>query len=616
MLPSTTDSPRDDEALVTLRDYLAVVRRGRRLVAVTVGVAVAMALVASFVQDPVYEAEAEILLRSRSSEQLFTPQNEASLRIDPVRVETEIGIIERSREVRDGVTEALGRRPGEVSVEAQGATELVSIAAQSGDPGRAAETANTYAEVYIDTRRQARIQDLQRAIDEVQAKLGEIDARVEEVEAPLSDLEARIAESETAVEREALQSERAGLIGPVETGLVAVERQRAPYVSQLDQLQLAMNLTQTGGAEIVAPAVVPTSPARPNPVRNGVLALGLGLLLGVGLVFMREHLDDKLTSKEDLQGASGGLPVLGLIPAVAGWKDQGEPRVVSVSEPHSPAAEAYRSLRISVQFTGLDEPLRAVQVTSANASEGKTTTAANLAVAMAAASQRVILVCCDLRRPRLHEFFGLPNVVGFTSVLLGEVPMAAAIQPVPGQPRVALIAAGPSPPNPSELLGSKRTNRLLDALKSECDILLIDSPPVLPVADALVIARSVDATLIVSSANRTTRKTLQRAVELLRQIDAPLKGTVLNGVDPTSGYPDTYSYGARGGDDAVDKGRSADDSDRSAGERGGASPASDLLDGPDRKEMLHGNGRRPAAKPERVTSRSASTPKRGSRRRP
>ena len=131
--------------------------------------------------------------------------------------------------------------------------------------------------------------------------------------------------------------------------------------------------------------------------------------------------------------------------------------LVSLTDPKSPAAEAYRSLRTSIHFLGLDRPIRTLQVTSASAGEGKTTTLANLGVALAQSGQRVVIVSCDLRRPRLHEFFGLSNTFGFTSVLLGDVPLSRAIQPVEEEDRLMLLASGPTPPNPSELLGGRRT---------------------------------------------------------------------------------------------------------------------------------------------------------------
>jgi capsular exopolysaccharide synthesis family protein len=216
---------------------------------------------------------------------------------------------------------------------------------------------------------------------------------------------------------------------------------------------------------------------------------------------------------------------------------------VAREDPGSTETEAYRTIRTSIQFMGLDHPLRTVQVTSAQPGEGKTTTLANLAVVLARAGQRVVVVCCDLRRPRVHEFFGLSNAVGFTSVLLGEVPLSQALQRVPGEERLALLASGPEPPNPSELLSGMRAVEIFTALQGLADIVLIDSPPVLPVADAAVVSTRVDGTLLVASVGSSTRKHVHRAMEMLRQVEAPVIGAILNRATGESGYGYGYGYG-------------------------------------------------------------------------
>jgi capsular exopolysaccharide synthesis family protein len=231
-----------------------------------------------------------------------------------------------------------------------------------------------------------------------------------------------------------------------------------------------------------------------------------------------------------------------MIPVVGSWKSRSEARVISRVEPSSPAAEAYRSLRTSINFLGVDRSMRIIQVTSSNASEGKTTTIANLAVALARAGERVVIVNCDLRRPRVHEFFGLSDSVGFTNVFLGEMPISTAVQGVPGEPNLRLLASGKLPPNPSELLSSPRTDQIFLALKNQGAIVLVDCPPVLPVTDAAVLSSRVDGTVLVAAAGSTTSKDLARALELLHQVGAPIVGTVLNGVSAESGYGYQYGY--------------------------------------------------------------------------
>ena len=244
-------------------------------------------------------------------------------------------------------------------------------------------------------------------------------------------------------------------------------------------------------------------------------------------------------------------PSSGLIPALTVWKRRDAPYVVSLADPQSPGAEAYRTLRTSIQFLGLDYPVRVLQVTSPSEQEGKTTTLANLAVTFAQAGRRVAVLDCDFRRPRMHEFFGLSNDVGFTSVLLGRCSVGDALQPVPSQRGLFLWASGPLPPNPSELLASDRTAEAIAVLRQHVEILVIDSPPVLPVTDALVLSSLVDATLLVSNSGRTSKRAVKRTVELLRQVGAPLVGAVLNGVVNTRTSPYTYGYRAYASPDAA-----------------------------------------------------------------
>lgn len=533
MLPQAdTDEP-------GLRDYLAVLRRRKLIVALVTALVCAAAFGASLAQTPIYQATAEVLLQQRPSERIFAPDALGGARVsDGVRTDIEVM---RSRSVVDAATEQLGVEPV-VSISARGETEVVAVTAESPEPAEAARVANTYAQTYIDIRRQQLVDDLLGAAGQVQARLDGIDAQLEALNGELAALDGVIAAGGPEEQLELLRAQRALLAEEVANRRLPLLSQRTAYSQQLDELQLASSITQGGGARVVTAAEVPESPVRPTTSRNLVLGAVVGLLLGIGAAFLREHFDDTVKSKEDLERATGGLVVLGLVPTVPGWKDDKQPYLVSSKEPSSAAAEAYRSLRTSVQFIALDRPLKVLQVTGSNAGDGKTTTLANLAVALARTGQRVVVVCCDLRRPRIHDFFGLSSRVGLTSVLLGETTVSQALQSVPGERNIALLAAGPPPPNPSELLSSPRVAQILSNLTELSDIVLVDSSPVLPVTDGLVVSRLVDATILVASAKRSTIPDTRRAVELLRQVDAPLLGSVLNRVDAE----DLYGYGTYG----------------------------------------------------------------------
>ena len=205
--------------------------------------------------------------------------------------------------------------------------------------------------------------------------------------------------------------------------------------------------------------------------------------------------------------------------------------LVTIADPRSPASEAFRTLRTNLQFASLDKPLRTMLVTSAGPDEGKSTTLANLAVTMAQAEKRVILVDCDLRRPNLHKLFGLRHDAGLVTMVLED----AALQNPPlqetGVTGLWLLASGPLPPRPSDLLGSQRMERVIQALLEKADVLLFDAPPVLAVTDSSILATKVDGVLLVVSAGRTRREDVRTAKAQLEKVNAHVIGAVLNNVE-------------------------------------------------------------------------------------
>jgi succinoglycan biosynthesis transport protein ExoP len=517
--------PIGEQADSELRDYLSALRRRKGVVILTVAVAVVCALVTSFLQTEVYEGKARVLLKQRQS-----PLTEGPPDLDASGVETEIEVM-RSEPVLAAARERLGVTP-RPSLRQVGATSVVEVSVRSASPNDAAELTNGYVDSYIGYRLKQTADELQATIRELQGRVDELRKRIDELGAQLASLPpCGNVPTPACDQRNTVQRDRDSLLS-----------QQVPLRQQLDQIQINLDL-RSPGAEVVTRANVPKEPVEPRPVRNGLLALGFGLVFGIALAFLFEHLDDSIKSKDDFERAAPDVAVLAIIPSVSGWRDREKPRVVSLSEPASPSAEAYRTLRTSIRFLAVDRPLRTIQVTSPRAGEGKTTTTANLAVVLARAGERVVVVSCDLRRPRLHEFFGLSNNVGFTSVLLGEAPLSAALQRVnPDDDRLWLLASGPLPPNPSELLSSARASEVLSGLEGYADTVLIDCPPVLPVTDAAVLSAKVDGTLLVVGTGATTSKQMSRTLEVLRQVGAPLVGAVLNNAPAESAYGYTYGY--------------------------------------------------------------------------
>ena len=204
--------------------------------------------------------------------------------------------------------------------------------------------------------------------------------------------------------------------------------------------------------------------------------------------------------------------------------------LVTISNPRSPMSEAYRTLRTNLQFVSLDKPLQTLLVTSPGPEEGKSTMLANLAVTMAQGEKKVILADCDLRRPSLHKLFGLYQTTGLTTMMLDDQAMSEPPLQETGVPGLQLLASGPLPPSPPDLLGSRRMDRVLEALKERADIVLLDAPPVVGVSDAAILATKVDGVMLVVSAGQTKRESVQTSKDMLDKVNANLIGAVLMNV--------------------------------------------------------------------------------------
>jgi capsular exopolysaccharide synthesis family protein len=296
---------------------------------------------------------------------------------------------------------------------------------------------------------------------------------------------------------------------------------------------------------VVEPATEPLEPASPRKLSNTLVGAMVGFALAAGTAFLFEYLDDTVKTPDDVSQTLG-LGTLGIIGRLA---KREEPLVI-VSQPFSPVAEAFRALCTNVRFSNVDRPLRTLLVTSPNLAEGKSITAANLAVAMAQAGLRVVVVDADLRRPRLHQLFGLDPTRekdtgdrpwwGLTGSLLeGRIDGMLHTVQVDG---LSILPSGELPPNPVEVLGSQHMQKVLHKLAEQADIVLIDSPPVLPVADATALAQAADGVLLVLHAGKTRRRAARHALESLRQVGANLVGIVLNAVPAHRGSDYYYQY--------------------------------------------------------------------------
>jgi capsular exopolysaccharide synthesis family protein len=295
---------------------------------------------------------------------------------------------------------------------------------------------------------------------------------------------------------------------------------------------------------VVQPAVAPTEPSSIGLAVVLVLGVLVGLAAGVVVALARNALDTTV-KRLDVLGAASGAPNLGAIA-----HDPLVPRrpLTVHEDPRSPRAEAFRQLRTNLQFVDVDRAHKVIVLTSAMPAEGKTTTVTNLAIALASAGVRVLLVEADLRRPKLADLLGLERAAGLTSVLAGRLPLEDAIQPWSGG--VHVLASGPLPPNPSELLASQQMELLVGRMRRGYDVVLIDTPPLLPVTDAAVLAPVTDGVILVCRFRQTTRLQLEAAAEALRAVSARVLGTVFTMV-PGPGRRGYAKYDAYSGGDGT-----------------------------------------------------------------
>ncbi|MGY1624193.1 polysaccharide biosynthesis tyrosine autokinase [Geodermatophilus sp. SYSU D00965] len=284
---------------------------------------------------------------------------------------------------------------------------------------------------------------------------------------------------------------------------------------------------------------VAESPTTPQPVRNLALGALAGLLVGAGAAVLRERMDNTVKTPDDVAKLAG----VGVVGALMEDPALHEQHVIDDEDGYSETAEAYRQIRTNLQFLDVDHPARTIVITSSLPGEGKTTVAVNLAVVLAQSGARVTLIEADLRRPRVTRYLSMISGAGLSNVLAGTARLDELTQPY-GDGSLVVLAAGPMPPNPSEMLGSKQMQTLLAEAREDSDYVVIDAPPLLPVTDGAVLSKIADGAILIARHGETTRAQLEQAALNLHRIDAKLLGIVLNRIPPRAaeGYGYGYSY--------------------------------------------------------------------------
>lgn len=505
-----------------LREYLMVLRSRRWTIALIVVLVVGSTLAFSVRQTPVYESTVRVLVKPINPSQVVQGVSLASV----IDLETERGLVQ-SPVVAKLAAQGLGgdAQPSDiltnVSVAVPANTEFLDITYASTNPREAALGAQAFAEAYLGFRRQ-------QALDAFSTASQGYERQIEQAQAQLVNKQRELAAAAPgSQEAAAIQSE----VNSLTSGIAILQAQVAPLLG-----------ASVDPGQIVAPAVVPTSPSSPNYVRNLAVALVVGIALGVALAFLRERLDDRLSSREDFEERLGA-PVLGTVPKREGRRGKDGTEGLVSQESQTPAAEAYRTIRTTLQHLARQEDLRIFAVTSPMPGDGKTTVSANLAVALARTGKRVLAVSGDLHRPRLHRYFDVGNEVGLTTILNGRASLADAVRRV-GLDTLRVLPSGPEAVNPAELLASPQMEQLLAELRRTADFMILDLPPVTAVADALILAPKTDGVLLVVDAASTARGAVVFARNQVEQVGGKIVGGIYNKFDPSRArtYHPDYQY--------------------------------------------------------------------------
>ena len=527
-----------DEA-VDLRWLLAVGRRWFWLIAICALLGLAGAFAVDRWTPPVYNASVTLLIQAAVTDfqAVMTSERLAQTYSQLLKGRP---VLERVIQQLD-LPETPARLAEKITVNVIAGTQLIRVTVEHTNPNTAAAIANTLVAVFTQDVEALQLERYSDSLTSMQKQMADVEAEMETTQTRI-DLLGRPQLPEDQLELQHLETTLASYRNTYTTLLQGYEQMR------LTAAQSTQSVT------VVETAWVPEIPEQ-QLFLYMTLAGAVGAMVGTGAAFLLEYLDDTIKTSDDAKRTLG-LETLGAI----GPLSRGDRGAIVATQSHSPHAEAFRVLSTNVSFARVDRPIRTLLITSPGPGEGKSLITANLAAAMAQAGLRVVVVDADLRRPTLGRFFALdPHYRGLAQALT-QGGLDSLLQPTPVEGLSVLTDGELLPPNPTQLLGSQRMGELLNALVARADIILIDSPPVLPVADTALLARQVDGLLLVLRAGQTRWQAARQAVDRLHQVGATVTGVVLNAVPMRSGgyYGGYYSsYHGRAGGNGEQKGTSA-----------------------------------------------------------
>jgi non-specific protein-tyrosine kinase len=519
---------------VGIRSYADVLWRRKWLVLLFAVVATAAALGYSLMQPKVYQAGAELLYEkqitvsnpltgagySDSSERYTLLSSVANIIASPDMKARASSLLTKGGDpvvAYEVEAEVVGADAGVAAITT---STVVRITAQSESPELAAAAANAYAQAYVDYRRETVKSQLLELIEAVRAEMNTYEGAA---------------------------------------------RQSTDYMVMQQRLQdlKLLRQTATGSFRVLVPAEVPTSPVSPRPLLNALLGLVVGVLLSVGLAFLLEQFDTRVRRTEEV-AAILRQPILGRIPRIS-HSLLSEGAVVALKHPDGQVAEAFRMVRTNLEFLAVDQRVRSLLVTSCVQGEGKSVAVANLAVTLTMAGKKVVVVDADLRRPRQHEYFGIPNERGLSTVTTGQDELGDAMVPVEvahldngrlsqdftswahgadARSRLYVLPSGPIPPNPGEIVASQRLTAIIEELGVDADVVIVDTPAMLPVGDTSAIAPKVDGLIFLVDMRVIKRPQLSAAADQLRRLPVKMLGAVVrvDGLGGRYAEPTYYRY--------------------------------------------------------------------------
>lgn len=520
-----------------LRRYFLIFRKWAWFVILVAAISAVSSYFYSLTIPPTYRAETTMVVGKvvENTNSVYFPYE------IPGSLAQAYGLLVGQPVILQATAEAIGQPEAwqnlffKISAKSSTNSQLLQLSVVDGDPVFAARIANELAQQLIlkgPISSQQKEAEEQRAF--ISSQLGQLKLQIESSQKNLNSLSSQAALENDPKRLEDLNSRIASLQSKI------AEWQKN-YASLLAIQNSGSNLFVT----VLAPAQPPKTPISPNIPQNVLLAAVAGLALAIGVVLLLEYLDDTIKDADDVQRVLG-VSSLGAIMRIASVREPGD-QLITLRHPRSPIAEAYRVLRTNLRFSGIENPSGALLVTSAGPGEGKTTTAANLAITMAQAGRRVILVDCDLRRPGLHKLFGLSNEEGLSSLFLDSAPALENIMYSTKLESLKVIPSGPVPPNPAEMLDSNLMKRVFSDLRAQSDMLILDSPPTLAVADASILGARCSGAVLVVDAGRTRTDACRRAVDTLSNTGTKILGVVLNKISSrrASSYYYYYYYSSK-----------------------------------------------------------------------